>query len=405
MKPLFLGNKMKNTFNNAAYQEKLKRLQTIIVDRFDTIVGEFDLNLTETYNLWLGPCPIHGGSDNPTAFNFYKDGYDIEGYWRCNTHNCSSLLHNNKKIFAPNSIGLVRALLSVRENDWATPGDQVYGFKETIQFLEKLFKISTNDFKVDYEELIKDQLLKESSHYSKENKPKNHLNLDVSYVKEKLEIPSQYFIDRGFSSDILKKYYVGLCKSPKSPMYNRAVCPIFDEDGKTVIGLTGRSVYDKCEKCSNYHDKTSGCDYNNSSIKWWNIGSFKSSHLYNYWNAKKHINKTKVALIVEGQGDVWKLVESGIHNCVGIFGVSLSDEQQFLLEKAGTMGVIPLFDNPKTDKAGEIAYKQFTEKCGSIFRIYTIKDIYGDTKDVGDFNNEQIQKLKEFITKVERIYQ
>lgn len=389
-------------FYNSAYQQKLVKLQQLIVDRFDDVIEEFDLDLQETNNMWVGRCPIHSDADNPTAFNFFKDG-DTIGYYTCHTKNCGNLFHQGKRVFIANAIGFVRALLSVRECGWSEPGDETYGFKETINFLQSLFKVNINNYKVDYEDLMKQKLLKESSHYAKENETKSKISYTIDDIKEKLNIPSPYFVKRGFSKSVLTRYHIGECSKKNSPLYNRAVCPVLNEQGKEIIGFTGRTIYDQCYKCQNYHSPNDKCGVADVP-KWWNVGNFRKSNLYNYSFAQPYIKQSRVVLIVEGQGDVLKLVENKIHNCVGVFGVSLSDAQQVLLEKAGAMAIIPLFDNPQIDKAGEIAYKQFAEKCGGVFKIYTIKDIYGNKKDVGEFDDEQIATLKQFIEKVERIY-
>lgn len=395
--------KTEKGFDNSAYQAKLKKLQQLIIDRFEDIVDEFDMDVQETHNLWIGRCPIHEGADNPTAFNFYKEGDDTPGYFVCNTRQCQNLFHNGKRVFVANPIGLVRALLSVRECGWSEPGDETYGFKDTTNFLQSFFKINIQNYKIDYEDLMQQKLLKESSHYAVQSQTKSTIRYTTDEVKEKLEIPSPYFVKRGFAKETLKRYNIGECYKKNSPLYNRAVCPILDEQGRDVIGFTGRTIYPECEKCKNYHRKQDECGIADVP-KWWNVGNFRKSNLYNYSFAQSYIKKSRVVLVVEGQGDVLKLVEHKIYNCVGVFGVSLSDQQQVLLEKAGAMAIIPLFDNPVIDKAGEIAYKQFAEKCAGIFKIYTIKDIYGDKKDVGEFDDEQINKLKQFIEKVERIY-
>lgn len=393
----------KNKFNNSEYQQKLIKLQQLIVDRFDDIMEEFDLSFQENHNMYYGCCPLHGG-DNPSAFNIYREGTDVIFHWRCNSHLCHDLFHNGKRVFIANAIGLVRALLSVRECGWSEPGDETYGFKETINFLQSFFKVNINNYKIDYDDLMKQKLLKESSHYANENQTKSNISYTVDYIKDKLDIPSPYFKKRGFAADTLRRYNIGECSKKNSPLFNRAVCPILNEQGKEIIGFTGRTIYDQCPDCKNYHPPKELCGVADVP-KWWNVGNFRKSNLYNYSFAQSHIKKSRVVLIVEGQGDVLRLVENKIYNCVGVFGVSLSDQQQVLLEKAGAMAIIPLFDNPQIDKAGELAYKQFAEKCGSVFKIYTIKEIYGDKKDVADFTAEQIQMLKNFIEKVERIYQ
>lgn len=388
-------------FRDDVFQEKLNILQNMIVDRFEEVIEEFSLCLRESSNLYLGACPIHNGN-NYQAFNFYKDGTDVPGYWVCNTHQCHNLYYDDKKVFAKNSLGLVRALLSVRECDWSTPGDDTYPFGETIKFVEKLFGVKLDDYKVSQQDIQKKKLLMEGNLYKQRDDTGIHL--DIGAVKGKLIIPDPYFVQRGFSPGVLRRFHVGFCDNPKSPMYRRSVCPILDEAGKSVVGLTGRTNSPLCSRCNCYHDEGGTCGYRKGYEKWSNTGSFKSSSLYNYWSAKDFIRESKVAVLVEGQGDVWRLVENGVENVVGLFGTYLSDEQQFLLEKAGAMGIIVMLDNPAIDQAGKTGTTNIIKKCGQIFRVFTNSGVYRDKKDVGDFEADQIALLKEFIKKIENIY-
>ena len=62
-----------------------------------------------------------------------------------------------------------------------------------------------------------------------------------------LEIPSKYYIDRGFLSETLVAFDVGECYNPNRQMYNRAVAPIYDEDC-SYIGCVGRSLDENNKK-------------------------------------------------------------------------------------------------------------------------------------------------------------
>lgn len=376
---------LQKNYKDQNYQNSLLELQKLVIGQFDKIIDEFGLTLKERNNMWIGPCPIHKGN-NSGAFNIYKDGYNVPGYWTCHTHQC-------QKHFGANVLGFVRALLSIEKYDWESQDDPKYGFKDTIKFLEKLYNVKLTDYHVPIQQLVKNELARDCIPEIK----KSSVNFSADVVKSKLEIPDPYFISRGFSPDILTRFMVGFCNNPKSPLYRRSVCPILDEEGKTVIGFTARSNNPSCPKCENYHDPDKKCDY---IPKWINRGEFKNIILYNYSNAKDHIKNTKVAILVEGQGDVWKLAENNIQNVVGIFGTSLSDNHQFLLEKSGAMALIVLLDN---DEAGRLGTEKIIKKCYKSFRILTYNQ-YDDKKDVGDFSLDQINSLKSFIHKIENLY-
>ena len=96
--------------------------------------------------------------------------------------------------------------------------------------------------------------------------------------------------------------------------------------------------------------------------------------------------------MVVGQGDVWRLYEAGIYNCLGMFGCNLTDEQIFQLEKMEIMNLYLALDN---DEAGINARDKITKK---LQRYYNIQHIPIDGKDIGDMNiNEVKNKLKGII--------
>ena len=96
--------------------------------------------------------------------------------------------------------------------------------------------------------------------------------------------------------------------------------------------------------------------------------------------------KVKFVILVEGQGDVWRMHEAGYKNCVGLFGADLSDDQLLLLEQTGALNLIILTD---MDDAGQKAADKIIKKCGRRFN-YLRPEI--PTKDVGDMTIDQIHE-------------
>lgn len=113
---------------------------------------------------------------------------------------------------------------------------------------------------------------------------------------------------------------------------------------------------------------------------------FKKSLLYGLNVAADHIKSTLTVILVEGQGDVWRMHEAGHKNCVGIFGSSINDDQLLLLEQSGALNIVILTDS---DEAGNKACGQIMKKCGRRFNYYR-PDI--TTKDVGDMSVDQIKE-------------
>ena len=189
-------------------------------------------------------------------------------------------------------------------------------------------------------------------------------------VRKDLCSEVQYYTDRGYLPETLDKFDVGICDNPEKMMYNRIVVPIYDDDHKHMIGCIARSQSDDVKpKC--IHSK----------------GFRKGSCLYNYWHAKQYIAELETVVLVEGQGDVWRLDVAGIYNAVGIFGCSLSDEQIIILERSGALNLVLITDN---DEAGTAAKNKIQEQCDRLFNI-RVPDI--PKKDVGDMSVEEIKSI------------
>ena len=178
-------------------------------------------------------------------------------------------------------------------------------------------------------------------------------------IRSKISIPSEYYMGRGYSAETLDIFDVGECLAENQPIY---------DEGYNYIGCVGRSRNE------------------NMKPKWLHSKGFRKSVLYGLNVAKEHILETSSIVLVEGQGDVWRLHEAGIKNAVGIFGSSINDDQLILLESSGALDVIILTD---TDEAGSKAYEQIIKKCGRRFNYYRPAISH---KDVGDMSTEQIKE-------------
>ena len=313
-----------------------------------------------------GPCPVHGG-DNRTAFNFFIEG-DIKCNWVCYTHKCHNgnnsvfaLVRHIKKCSYKDAIEIVCGFLGVKYEDINENEETYLLTKRTAQH-----KVLYADRKV------------------------NKSGITRELLRKTLSFPPQYYLDRHYSKEVLDKYDIGFCNNKDKPMYNRCVVPIYDDNYEYIIGVTGRSIFDKHE-CGFHHNSFLPCPKTPSEqiecSKWRNqAGFYKEAYLYNYWFAKYHISESQVIVIVEGPGDVWRLVEAGIENCVAVFGSDITEQQMLILEQSGSMIIVPLSDN---DEAGQIFKKKIKERCGRLFRII---DINYNGKDIGELNVDYIKQ-------------
>lgn len=324
-------------------------------------------------NMVIMKCPIHGG-DNSSALNLYYTGDSYRGNWKCRSHKC-------EETFMPSVIGFIRGCLSREKHGWEKNGDTTASFKEALEYAVKFTKHDPKSMQLSSKNQEKNKFINNIKYISTTPTPNTVVKgIGRNIIKQSLCIPSKYFLSRNFSKEILMKYDVGDCNTQGKEMYNRAVVPIYDNDHNYMIGCSGRTINE------------------NIKPKWRHSSGFRSENsLYNYWYAKKHIQDTGIAILVESPGNVWKLEEAGIHNSLAIFGSSIADKQKMLLDISGAMTIITLMDN---DEAGHKAAEQIKYKC---HRTYNVKNIKIDEyNDIGEMNTEQIKQL--IIPKIKDCY-
>lgn len=371
------------TTSHSYDQDKLKITCDQLCDKIELLfeaLGIDDIKLNG--KMYVGNCPIHNG-DNKTAFNLYPDGDYYRGNWKCRTHQC-------EKIFKGSIIGFVRGVLSTKKKHWEKDGDDMVSFKETINFINSFLGDDISDVKISKKDIEKKNFARTIQNLVISDQESNSSKVTRHTVRQLLQIPADYFVQRGFSKDILDKYDVGLCLTSGKEMCGRAVVPIYDNDNKFVIGCSGRSIHNMCEECNSFHDPKMNCpdqDDRWKFSKWKHSKDFKSqNYLYNYWNAKKYISESHKVVIVESPGNVWKLEEAGIHNSVAIFGSNLSDRQKIILDGSGAMTIIVVMDS---DDAGRKAAELINTKCRN---TYNIVNVSISKPDVAEMTLEEINK-------------
>jgi len=351
-------------------QHKLHALTERVMDRLEDILTYFNVELKFSSKMYYGPCPIHGG-DKFNALNIYHTGHSYRGNWKCRTMQC-------ERHFKSSIIGFIRGLLSKQRYDWAGPNDETVTFRETIDFIlsflnEDLNKINV-DLSVAEQKRFTQQVIRDNN-----NRRKPNTGITRSQVRKSLKIPAEYYLNRNYSVNILNSYDIGLCVHRDKPMYNRVVVPVYDTDYKFMVGCTGRSIFEKCDKCGTWHDYNIACPSEDDRwkfCKWKHSANFDGKNtLYNFWKAKGHIAESAIAILVESPGNVWRLEEAGIHNSVGLFGTSLSEGQKTLLDTSGALSLITIMDGDESGKkASQIIHKQ----CQRMYHMYNIELKTGD---------------------------
>ena len=382
--------------SNLNDQDKLKVICDDLCDNIEELLTALDLDYSYSSKMVTLACPIHNG-DNLSAVNIYHTGDSYRGNWKCRTHGCD-------KAFKGSIIGFIRGVLSSKKYNWVKEGDQMASFEEAVRFSLDFLNKNFQDIKISKTDKEKKQFATVIEYVldRKNNKEqnKNTINLPSRHiVRSSLVRPCQYFINRGFSTEILDKYDVGVCDKPNKEMYNRAVAPIYNIEHTHMIGCTGRSVFEKCIECKYFHDPVNSCPKNEDLWKYskWKHSSSVSinHHLYNFWYAKKHIVESSMAILVESPGNVWKLEEHQIYNSLALFGSSISDRQKILLDSSGAMIIVILTDN---DDAGNKAAEQIKIKCQNTYRVFHLKI---SKNDVAEMTGDEI--IKEINTPIEKI--
>lgn len=350
------------------------------VERLDELLSVLGVELRREKRMYVGACPIHGG-DRDNALNLFHSGNTMVGNWKCRSHQCH-------KTFQPTLIGFVRGVLSHKEHGWEQHNDDTYSFHDTIDFLTSFLNTDLDNFQVNLGEVEKrraaDHVVR---FYARTNKIKTKVPREV--IRKSIKTP-QYYIDRGYSKEILDKYDVSMCDDPSKPMYKRCVAPIYTDDHQFMVGCTGRSIYEKCEECKSFHNPAMPCP---DSEDLWRYSKWKHNYgfaaedwLYNYWYAKSHVEKTNCAVLVESPGNVWRLEEAGIHTSMALFGTSLTPGQGDALNRCGAMNVLIAMDN---DEAGLQAIQPLIDELSKLYNV-DVLDV--EDADIGSMSIEAIQR-------------
>ena len=327
----------------------LKKLKNILFENIELVLSNLDMEFEVQGTNIYSNCPIHEGSDNPTAFSLCTE----RQIWRCWTRSC----HEDH---GTDILSLIMAVLSTRENRECT-------FSEALKWCCDLLNIDNKGVNVKKEKKPND-FVKMVRIF--DSKP---INAKATQYEEvcKFDEPSKYFASRGFKDDTLTEFMVSDCYEKGALMYNRAIIPIHDYDGSKIVSHIGRAVK----------------DFINPKFLF-SKGFNKSRYIYNYHRAIDSAKEKSCLFVTEGQGDVWRLSEAGIKNSVSIFGKSISKAQREKIVNSGITKLVILTDN---DQAGREAKMQIQRDLSRLFKIFFPRM---KRKDIGDMT---VKEIEDFI--------
>lgn len=322
-----------------------KQIKKLIFVDVELLLSSLDIDYEVLGDNIYSTCPVHEDSDNNRAFSLSTD----KQMWRCWTRDCQNEYGND--VF-----GLIQGVLSKKY------GRDV-GFKEALDWTCKILNVDSKKLEIDKEQepsaFVKLVTMFSSRERFVPTPTENSYNLIH---------PSDYFLSRGFSEETLLHFEVGDCYERSSPMSQRAVIPIHNDDGSIIVAHIGRSVK----------------EYRTPKFLF-TKGFDKRHFLYNYHRAIHRALEASCLFITEGQGDVWKLYESGVDNVVSIFGKSLSEQQQKKIQRSGVTRLVILTDN---DQAGRESKTQLYRQLNRMFKLEFPRLSH---KDIGDMNVDQIK--------------
>lgn len=337
------------------------------LEKIPEILERLGIQYSFSKNRYFFSCPVHGG-DNKSGCTIFSDE---KLCWKCWTHGC----HEE---YGSGIFGFIRGVLSRRNSRNAS-------YNEVAEFIGSKYC-----YLDDGTESIPSQLIdykRIQTKFTIEPNREYKYNIDREYVIKNLEIPSPYFLSRGLSKEVLNKFDVGDCK--EGYMAGRAVSPIYNEDYR-FVGNGGRIIEDKEDLLRSYKSDVDPSLINYPNSKWiYDSIIEKGEHLYGLNLSKQYILDTGYCIVVEGQGNVWKLWDAGFYYSAGTMGSTLTDSQLILLEKSGCVNIVIMTD---MDEAGRKCCLKIQEMGGRRFN-YMVPEM-----EKNDPEEHTVEELTEILT-------
>jgi len=322
----------------------LNKVKKIIFRDIEILLNNLNLSFEKKDDNYFMCCPIHEASDNPHGLSISKGKMS----WRCWTRGCHEQYNTD-------ILGFVCGVLS-KEGE--------VSFNDVLKFVCKIYNISTEDTLIEEEEKTESDF---SSMVKIFNKKSQKIDRTSSFQRISTANNSDYFEIRGFQSATLDHFGIKDCIDKKSYMYGRSIIPVHNMNGNQ-IAFIARATKDYITPKYLYSE-----------------GFKKAQYLYNHHRAAEVAQEKSCLFLVEGQGDVWKMFEVGVRNCVGLFGKDISHHQRDKLLKAGVTTLVVLTDNDQAGREAKIKIKR------EYNRLFTLKFPKMSRKDIGDMPIEVIQ--------------
>ena len=178
--------------------QQILKISNQLFSKLPELLKYLEIDFIEYPNRYAFACPIHGG-DNPEGCCIFLDGNSVKGNWNCWTNHCES--DHGRNLF-----GFVKGVLANK----ADGNPNIY---ETVKFCMDFLGLSESELKdIKNVDSNNDLKLLEIFHRDPE---RSTPAIDRDLILQELNIPASYYINRGYSEEVLAKFDVGLCSKKK----------------------------------------------------------------------------------------------------------------------------------------------------------------------------------------------
>jgi len=339
-----------------------------VVEKIKTSISIVDF-ISKTIKLkkqsngrWYGLCPFHREKTPSFSVN------EVEQFFYCfGCHESGDIIDFVKKT---NGISFIESISQIAAEIGLTIDTKSIEEYDHINVLYRIMS-SINDF---YNKNIDNHQYKKIAEYliqvrKLSTKTIEKFQLGYSTISE--DLGYKYLLEQGYETkDIL---HSGIAKAHGVGIHdffrNKITIPIKDIHGR-IIGFGARSLDKNGPKYINSHES---------------LIFKKGDILFNANNAKKHINRSNHAILVEGYMDVLTLDQHGFYGAVASLGTAITEKQTKLLLSIDTSPFI-CFDS---DQAGQKAMFKFIDIILPILSVYMNPKfvILDNAKDVDEMLN------------------
>lgn len=214
--------------------------------------------------------------------------------------------------------------------------------KRTLELLEEVKKYYVNSMRLDDKHIAIEYFMKRG--FTSEIQSK----FELGYSPDNWDATVTHLRHKGYSEQImLESGVIGKGKTGKlyDRFKGRAIFPIKDHLGK-VIGFGGRDLTNS-DKAAKYINSPQTAIYDKSDV------------LYGFYEGMDAIRNKEDAILVEGYADVVSLSQAGVENVVAVSGTALTEKHATRLKRY----VNSVYLNYDSDRAGINAADKSIDLC------------------------------------------